>query len=139
MPETSPGQPQGGPYEWLRRGTQLLQDGHAAAAATVLQHAAESEPGSAMVLETLGRAQFAAAWYDDAAATFARLVERNPDADYARFGLGSALARLNRFEEAAEQLALAVAMRPDRIEYADRLRQVRATLTARRDAGLADR
>lgn len=136
MSSTSEGAPEGGAYEWLRRGTELLQRGDAAAAATLLWHAAEQEPGSASVLEALARAQYDSGQASEAAVTFARLVDLAPDADYARFGLGVALSRVGRFQEAAEQLALAVAMRPERPEYVQRLRQVRATLAARRgDAG----
>jgi len=134
MSSTPQQTPEGGPYEWLQRGSELLARGDAAAAATLLQHAADQEPRSASVLETLARAQYDAGQAGAAARTFGRLVELTPDADYARFGLGLALSRLGRVEEAAEQLALAVAMRPDRPEYTERLRQVRATLAARRDA-----
>jgi Flp pilus assembly protein TadD len=134
MSATSSGAPEGGTYEWLKRGTELLERGDAAAAATLLQRAADHEPGSASVLETLARAQYDAGRAGDAVVTFGRLVEIAPDADYARFGLGVSLTRVGRFEEAAEQLALASAMRPERRDYAERLRQVRATLAARRDA-----
>lgn len=134
MPAPASGAPEGGTYEWLKRGTELLERGDAAAAATLLERAAEREPASASVLETLARAQYDAGRASEAVATFGRLVEIAPDADYARFGLGVSFARLGRFEEAAEQLALAAAMRPERREYVERLRQVRATLAARRDA-----
>lgn len=126
--------PAGDAYERLRRGQELLARGDAAAAATVLAHVAEEEPSSTSVLETLARAQYDAGRAAEATATFRRLVDRAPDSDYARFGLGVSLTRVGRFEEAAEQLALAVAMRPDKEEYAARLRQVRATLQARRSA-----
>jgi hypothetical protein len=59
-------------------------------------------------------------------------VEASPSDDYAHFGLGLALARTGDPEAAAEYLALAAAMRPDRKEYTDALRQVRATLEARK-------
>lgn len=133
--DTGGGAPAGGAYEWLRRGQELLRRGDAAAAANLLQRAADAEPTSGSVLETLARAQYDSGRPSEAAATFARLVELAPDADYARFGLGLALSRLGRFDEAVEHLALATAMRPERDEYAERLRQVRATLAARRDAG----
>jgi Flp pilus assembly protein TadD len=126
------GAPEGDAYEWLRRGHELLASGDAAAAATLLERAARHEPSSASVLEALARAQHDSGRHGDAASTFARLVEMSPDGDYARFGLGVSLSRLGRFEEAAEHLALAVAMRPERGEYVERLRQVRATLAARR-------
>lgn len=133
MSATPPGAPEGGAYEWLRRGTELLERGDAAAAATLLQHAAEQQPDSASVLEALARAQYDSGRAADAAVTFRRLVDLSPDADYARFGLGVSLSRVGRFQEAAEQLALAAAMRPERHDYVERLRQVRATLAARRD------
>lgn len=135
MSTTPDAVPEGGAYEWLRRGTELLERGDAAAAATLLQRAAQHEPTSASVLEALARAQYDSGRAPDAVRTFRRLVELSPDADYARFGLGVSLNRIGRFEEAAEQLALAAAMRPERREYVERLRQVRATLAARRASG----
>ncbi len=122
-------------YEWVRRAHDLLEGGDAAPAVVLLQRASAEEPGSASILEALGRAQYQAGARDAAAGTFAALVEMTPDADYAHFGLGVALARLGRLREAAEHLALAEAMRPDRREYGQRLRQVRATLRAREAAG----
>ena len=56
----------------------------------------------------------------------------NPAEDYAYFGLGMALWRTGDMEAAQESLAIAVAMRPDLKHYASALRQVRATLRARR-------
>ncbi len=58
-------------------------------------------------------------------------MSRQPDDDYARLGLGLALARLGELSLASQQLALAVAMRPDRHDYEKQLRHVRATLKAR--------
>jgi len=62
-----------------------------------------------------------------------KIVEASPTDDYAHFGLGLSLARVGDHEAAAEYLALAVAMRPDRKHYTDALRQVRATLKFRRE------
>ena len=59
------------------------------------------------------------------------LIEASPSDDYAHFGLGLSLARAGEHREAAQYLALAAAMRPDRKPYTDALRQVRATLKAR--------
>jgi Flp pilus assembly protein TadD len=63
------------------------------------------------------------------------IVEASPSDDYAHFGLGLALARTGNHAAAAEYLALAAAMRPDDSHYTDALRQVRATLRARGNAG----
>jgi Flp pilus assembly protein TadD len=122
-------------YELYRRGLDLLGRGSPAAAAQLLERAAAAEPHSRSVLEALARAQFDAGRYDAAAGNFRRIVEASPSDDYAQFGLGLALARTGDPGAAAEHLALAAAMQPDRRHYADALRSVRATLRARTQAG----
>jgi len=121
-------------YDLYRRGLDLLGRGSAAAAAQVLERAAEAEPQSRSVLEALARAQFDTGRYQAAAGNFRRIVEASPSDDYAQFGLGLALARTGDPTAAAEHLALAAAMRPDLRHYADALRGVRATLRARTQA-----
>ena len=118
-------------YDLYRRGLDLLGRGSAAAAAQVLERAAEAEPQSRSVLEALARAQFDTGRYRAAAGNFRRIVEASPSDDYAQFGLGLALARTGNPTAAAEHLALAAAMRPDLRHYAEALRGVRATLRAR--------
>jgi tetratricopeptide (TPR) repeat protein len=125
--------PDGDSYSWYRRGLDLLSRGSAAAAAQLLERAAEAEPGSRSVLEALGRAQFDAGRYAAAADSFRQIVEASPSDDYAHFGLGLALARDGNPAAAAEHLALAAAMRPELPHYTDALRGVRATLRARAD------
>ena len=95
----SHGDPHGDVYTWYQRGLELLGRGSPAAAAQLLERAAEAEPGSRSVLEALGRAQFDTRRYDEAAATFRRIVEASPSDDYAQFGLGLALARPMTDEE----------------------------------------
>ena len=124
MPELSA--PDGGVYEWYRRGLELLSAGNPAAAATLLARAAEAEPESRSILEALGRAQYDAHRYPDAMVTFSSLITRNPTDDYAHFGLGLAADKAGELPVAAEHLALAVAMRPDLGHYAKALRGVRA-------------
>ncbi|MGY1728483.1 tetratricopeptide repeat protein [Geodermatophilus sp. SYSU D01062] len=120
------GVPEGGVYEWYRRGLDLLSGGDPAAAATLLARAAEAEPGSRSILEALARAQYDAGRYRDAIDSFAELAAVNPTDDYAQFGLGMAASRAGELGLAAEHLALAVAMRPDQAHYARALRGVRA-------------
>ena len=112
---------------------ELLGRGSPAAAAQVLARAADAEPESRTVREALGRAQFDAGRYAEAADSFRQIVEASPDDDYAHFGLGLALSRSGAYAAAAEYLALAAAMRPDNRHYTDALRHVRATLRARKD------
>jgi Flp pilus assembly protein TadD len=122
--------PDGGVYEWYQRGLHLLGNGDPAAAATLLNRAAEAEPGSRSVREALARAQYDAGWYVEAMASFTELISVNPTDDYAQFGLGLAASRAGELGLAAEHLALAVAMRPDLGHYARALRGVRARRAA---------
>ena len=137
MPGAAPGGSEGDrggggdAYDLYRRGMELLGRGSAAAAAQLLERAAAAEPQSRSVHEGLARAQFDAGRYAAAAGNFQRIVDASPSDDYAQFGLGLALARIGDPGAAAEHLALAAAMAPDRRHYADALRSVRATLRAR--------
>ncbi|MBI1376199.1 MAG: tetratricopeptide repeat protein [Frankiales bacterium] len=131
-----PEPPAGDAYDWFRRGSALLEEGHPAAAAELLAWAARDEPDAASIREAWARALFDARRYEDAAREFTVLTELAPDDDYARFGLGLALWRLRRFPQAADHLAMAAVMRPDRADYGRALAQVRATLAARAEAGL---
>jgi Flp pilus assembly protein TadD len=121
-------------HAWYTTGMELLGKGSPAAAAQVLQRAADAEPASRSVREALARAQFDTGQYAAAAENFRAIVEASPTDDYAHFGLGLSLARAGEHAAAAEYLALAAAMRPDRKHYTDALRQVRATLKFRKKA-----
>ena len=121
-------------HAWYQRGMDLLGRGSPAAAAQVLQRASRAEPDARSVREALARAQFDTGQYAAAADNFRAIVEASPADDYAHFGLGLSLARSGDHAAAAEYLALAVAMRPDRKHYTDALRQVRATLKFRKEA-----
>jgi tetratricopeptide (TPR) repeat protein len=122
--------PDGDVYDWYQRGSQLLAEGHPAAAATLLERAASAEPASRSILEALARAHYDAGRYEDAMRSFATLTGVNPTDDYAHFGLGLAAGRAGELRLAAEHLALAVAMRPDLGHYARALRGVRARQAA---------
>jgi Flp pilus assembly protein TadD len=120
-------------HQLYTRGLDLLGRGSPAAAAQLLQRAAAAEPRSRSILEALARAQFDAGQYAAAAGNFRLIVDASPSDDYAQFGLGLALARTGDPGGAAEHLALAAAMRPSSRHYTDALRNVRATLRARRE------
>jgi tetratricopeptide (TPR) repeat protein len=123
--------PAGEVYDWYVRAVRLLDTGNAGAAAQLLEHAHDLEPESLSVREALARSLFDSGRYIEAAFHFESLVGRNPDDDYARFGLGLALSRQGDQEAALEHLALAVAMRPDRDVYVRALQQARATVRFR--------
>ena len=128
--------PAGGPYEWYQRGLALVNSGDCAPAAILLARVLQEEPESVAALEGYARALFDCARYDEALMAFSQLVARTPDDDYAHFGMGSTLWRLQRFTEARDELAMALVMRPERSDYAQALQQVKATLRARALADL---
>ncbi len=130
------GWPEGSAYDWYRRAESLLSQGNPAAAAVLLERLRVTDPDSLTILEAWARALFDSRRYDQAAEAFTQLVERQPDSDYAHYGLGLSLWRLQRFPLARDHLAMAAVMRPDRAEYGSALGQVTATLRARREAGL---
>ena len=118
--------PHGEVYDWYVRGLELLTGGNPAAAAQLLDRAADAEPESRSVREALARAQFDAGRYFEARDNFAVIVAANPTDDYAQFGLGLAAARSGDLSTAVEHLALAVAMRPELSHYRTALYGVRA-------------
>lgn len=129
-------EPAGTPYDWYHRAVGLLDGGNSSAAAVLFERLREVDPTSTCVLEGHARALFDSKRYAEAAEAFAALVERSPAEDYAHYGLGMALWRLQRFPQARDELAMAAVMRPHRTEYAAALTQVRATLRAREENGL---
>jgi Flp pilus assembly protein TadD len=124
-------------HGWYTRGMELLGRGSPAAAAQVLERAAQAVPESRSVREALARAQFDTGQYAAAAENFRAIVEASPTEDYAYFGLGLSLSRTGEHAAAAQYLALAAAMRPLK-HYTEALRQVRATLEARKRAAGGD-
>lgn len=131
-----PEPPEGTPYDWYRRAVMLLDSGNPDAAAVLLARLLEVDPTSTSVLEAYARALFDSKRYEEAAWAFGELVERHPSEDYAHYGLGMSLWRLQKFPTARDHLAMAAVMRPQREDYAKALAQVRATLRARVESGL---
>ena len=111
-------------YELLQRGHDLLRRRHHAQAAIVLERAAVLEPGKGSIVEALGRAYFNSGQIERARRAFEELLEIDPSADYAHFGLGQALKRLGRTPEARTHLRLAVALSPESALYRNALGRV---------------
>lgn len=129
-PYDESGRPAGDAYDWYVRGQELLAGGNAAAAAQLLRHAAEAEPGLRSVREALARALFDARQYHEARAVFGTIIAENPSDDYAHFGLGLAALKSGDHRLAVEHLSLAAAMRPAQHHYATALRAARVRLEA---------
>ena len=112
-------------YELLRRGQALNAARHHAQAAIVLERAARQEPGKGSILEALGRAYYNSGQRAKAAETFAGLLEIDPSAHYAHYGLGQSLKHLGRTQEAWTHLRLAVALAPESTLYQGALARIR--------------
>ena len=108
-------------YDWFQRGMQLLGAGDNHAAATLLERAAEAEPGKSSIHEGLARAYFGAGRFARALEQFTRVLELSPANDYAHFGAGLCLGRLGRLREAVGHLRMANVMRPGNRDYEDAL------------------
>jgi len=104
-------------YELFQRGSQMLADRHPGAAAVVLERALALEPGKASILEALGQAYYNQGAHDLAADRFAAIVDADPVAHYAHFGLGLARSRLGDVMAARRHLRMAVLLKPENEAY----------------------
>ena len=104
-------------YELFRRGSQMLADRHPGAAAVLLERALALEPGKASILEALGQAYFNQGDHASAADRFAAIVDADPVAHYAHFGLGLSKARLGEMTAARRHLRMAVLLKPENDAY----------------------
>ena len=112
-----------GAYDLFRRGSDLLAAHHPAAAAVLLERCLSLEPGKASILEALGRAYYEQGDHATAAERFQAIVDANPLADYAHFGLGLARARLGDRAACRRHLKMAVFLRPENEDYQRALRR----------------
>jgi tetratricopeptide (TPR) repeat protein len=111
-------------YELFRRGSRLLDEHHPGAAAVVLERCLALEPGKASILEALGRAYYNQGEPELAAARFGEIVEANPLAHYAHFGLGLSKKRLGDRAAARRHLRMAVFLKPEYEDYRRALRRL---------------
>ena len=113
-------------YELFRRGSQLLAEHHAGAASVILERCLALEPGKASIREALARAYFDQGEHARAADTFQAIVDADPLAHYAHFGLG--LSRIRQGDAAAgrRHLRMAVFLKPENEDYRRALRRLDA-------------
>ena len=117
------GQPESA-YDLFRRGSSLLAQRHPGAAAIVLERCLVLEPGKASIIEALGRAYYEFGDHARAAERFQAMVDANPLADYAHFGLGLSRLRLGDPAAGRRHLRMAVFLRPDNEDYQRALHRV---------------
>jgi Tfp pilus assembly protein PilF len=113
-------------YDLFQRGSRLLEDHHPAAAALVLERCLTLEPGKASILEALARAYFEQGAPEKAADRFQAIIDADPLAHYAHFGLGLSRVRLGDLKSGRHHLRWAVFLRPEIEDYRRALRRVEA-------------
>ncbi len=104
-------------YELFQRGSRMLAERHFGAAAVLLERALVLEPDKASILEALGQAYYNQGMPKLAAERFAAIVDADPLAHYALFGLGLSHARLGDRRAARRHLRMAVFLKPDSQDY----------------------
>src|SRR3990170_4573689 len=104
-------------YELFQRGSRMLAERHFGASAVLLERALALEPGKASILEALGQAYFNQGSHALAADRFAAIVEADPVAHYAHFGLGLSRLRLGEMVLARRHLRMAVLLEPANEAY----------------------
>ncbi|HEX7195615.1 MAG TPA: tetratricopeptide repeat protein [Candidatus Limnocylindria bacterium] len=111
-------------YELFQRGSRMLEERHFGASAVLLERALALEPGKASILEALGQAYFNQGSFELAADRFSAIVDADPVAHYAHFGLGLARARLHDVTAARRHLRMAVLLKPENEAYQSALARV---------------
>lgn len=116
QPDPAPGD-RDSAYDLFQRGSRMLADRHPGAAAVLLERALALEPGKASILEALGQAYYNVGSHALAADRFAAIVDADPLAHYAHFGLGLSQARLGDARLARRHLRMAVFLKPENESY----------------------
>ncbi|MDQ4034805.1 MAG: tetratricopeptide repeat protein [Chloroflexota bacterium] len=117
QPGTGPDDDRESAYELFQRGSRMLAQRHFGASAVLLERALALEPGKASILEALGQAYFNQGSFELAADRFSAIVDADPVAHYAHFGLGLSRARLGDVTVARRHLRMAVLLKPENEAY----------------------
>jgi Tfp pilus assembly protein PilF len=114
-------------YELFQRGSRLLAEHHPGAAAVLLERCLAMEPGKASILEALARAYFDQGAHGKAAEQFQAIIDADPLAHYAHFGLGLSRTRLGDPVAGRRHLRMAVFLKPENEDYLRALRRMEAS------------
>ncbi|MGZ8562712.1 MAG: tetratricopeptide repeat protein [Candidatus Limnocylindria bacterium] len=104
-------------YDLFTRGSRLLAQRHPGAAAVLLERCLALEPDKASILEALGRAYYDQGAFALSTERFQAMVDANPLAHYAHFGLGLASLRLGDAPVGLRHLRMAVFLKPEIEDY----------------------
>src|SRR5215210_1646045 len=111
-------------YNLFQQGRQHLAKGMAAQATVALEKAKKREPDKASIREALGIAYFRIHRYDEAEREFRAMLELAPTDDYAHYALGRCLEKQGKDREANGHYKLASSLRPGKVDYESRIKQL---------------
>ena len=94
-----------------------LTEHHPGAASVLLERCLALEPGKASIVEALARAYFDQGAHDRAAEQFQAMIDADPLAHYAHFGLGLSQPAAGRRGHGRRHLRMAVFLKPDNEDY----------------------
>jgi Flp pilus assembly protein TadD len=111
-------------FDLFQQGREHLSNGRAAQATVALEKAKKREPEKASIREALGIAYFRIHRYAEAESEFRKMLDLAPADDYAHYALGRCLEKRGRAHEANGHYKLASSLRPGRLAYSSRIRDL---------------
>jgi Flp pilus assembly protein TadD len=117
-----------GGVDYYQEGMDLLSDGKFHEALTSLRLALKENPGDPVVLQQIAIAYTRIGMTDEAAKTYRHVLQRNPKAAGAHYGLAFLLIRSGQAGEAVPHLKAFLAYPPEGSEAAHHIQHARTTL-----------
>jgi Flp pilus assembly protein TadD len=117
-----------GQVDYYEEGMDLLSDGKFHEALTSLRLALKENPGDPVVLQQIAIAYTRIGMTDEAAKTYRHVLQRNPKAAGAHYGLAFLLIRSGQAGEAIPHLKAFLAHPPEGEEASHHIRHARTTL-----------
>ncbi len=117
-----------GGVDYYREGVGLLQDGKFHEALTSFRLALKESPGDAVVLQQIAICYTRIGMTDEAAKTYKHVLQKDPSASGAHYGLAFILLRSGEVEEGMEHLEAFLANAPRNADAEEHIHHARATL-----------
>ena len=117
-----------GRVDYYREGVDLLSDRKYHEALTSFRLALKESPGDAVVLQQIAICYTRIGMTDEAAKTYKHVLQKNPTASGAHYGLAFILLKDGEVEEGAEHLEAFLAQPPDGPDAEKHVRHARGTL-----------
>jgi len=121
-----------GRVDYYREGVGLLQDGKFHEALTSFRLALKESPGDAVVLQQIAICYTRIGMTDEAAKTYKHVLQKDPSASGAHYGLAFILLRAGEAQESAEHLEAFLANPPEGPDADDHIHHARTTLAGLR-------